>query len=76
MRWIAWVVLVLVVLTVVGCQWAKFTESHDGPRAAVTKGSPAATDGKFRYVPVGTGTWVDAAGKTHTECVYVRVEAK
>ena len=79
MRRIAWVVAVLVVLAVLattGCQWAKFTESHDGPRAAVTKGSPAATDGKFRYVPVGTGTWVDAAGKTHTECVYVRVEAK
>jgi len=76
MRWIAWVVLVLVVLTVVGCQWAKFTESHDGPRAAVTKGGPTATNGKYRYVPVGTGTWVDAAGKTHTERVYVRVEAK
>ena len=76
MRWIGWVVLALAVLTAGGCPWAKFSEFHDGPRAAVTKGSPAATDGRYRYVPVGTGTWVDAAGKTRTECVYVRVDGK
>ena len=72
--WVAVVMAVLVVLALAGCQWAKFSEWHDGPRAAVTKGQPAATDGKYRFVPVGTGRWVDAAGKEHVEPVYVRVE--
>ena len=76
MRWIVRVVLVLVVLTVVGCQWARFSESHDGPRAAVTKGSPAATDGKYRYVQIGTGRWIDADGKERVQPVFVRVDAK
>ena len=75
MRWIAWVVLVLVVLTVVGCQWAKFSEAWNGPQAGVCKGEPA-MDGRFRYVPVGTGQWLDADGKEHTETVYARVKAK
>ena len=72
MRWIAWTVLVLVVLTVVGCQWAKFSEAWNGPQAAVSKGTPE-KDGRFRYVPVGTGRWVDAAGKEYTATVYARV---
>ena len=75
MRWIAWVVLVLVVLTMVGCQWAKFSEAWNGPQAGVSKAAPA-TDGRFRYVPVGTGRWVDADGREHTETVYARVRAK
>ena len=72
MRRIAWVVLVLLVLTVVGCQWAKFSEAWNGPQAGVSKSAPA-MDGRFRYVPVGTGQWVDAAGKEHTGTVYARV---
>ena len=72
MRRIAWVVLVLVVLTVVGCQWAKFSEAWKGPQAGVSKDTPA-TDARVRYVPVGTGRWVDAAGREHTGTVYARV---
>jgi len=75
MRWIAWVVLVLVVLTMVGCQWAKFSEAWNGPQAGASKAT-LATDGRFRYVPVGTGRWRDADGKEHTETVYARVKAK
>jgi len=75
MRWIAWVVVVLLVLTVVGCQWAKFSEAWDGPQAGVSKAAPA-TDGRFRYMPVGAGRWVDADGAEHTETVYARVKIK
>ena len=75
MRWIAWVVVVLLVLTVVGCQWAKFSEAWDGPQAGVSKAAPA-TDGRFRYMPVGTGRWVGVDGAEHTETVYARIQAK
>jgi len=75
MRWIAWIVLVLAVLAVAGCQWAKFSEAWDGPQAGVSKAAPA-TDGRFRYVPVGAGRWVDADGKEHTQTVYARVKVK
>ena len=75
MRRIAWVVLTLLVLTVVGCQWAKFSEAWNGPQAGVSKATPAA-DGSCRYVPVGTGRWTDAAGREHTGTVYARVGPK
>jgi hypothetical protein len=72
-RWIAGVVLAsaLAMLAFAGCQWAKFTESHEGPQAAVTKGQAPAADG-CRYVQIGTGRWVDTAGREHVEPVYVR----
>ncbi len=73
MRWIAWVVVVLLVLTVVGCQWAKFSEAWNGPQSVAIKAAPA-TDGGFRYVPVGTGRWRDSDGKEHAETVYARVK--
>ncbi len=72
---IALVLVSLLMLTAIGCQWARFSEAWEGPQAGVTKNAPA-TDGRFRYVPIGTGQWVDAAGKEHVGMVYARVDGK
>jgi len=68
-KWIAFVLLPI--LAMAGCQWAKFEEVWSGPKASASKS--VATDGNFQYVPIGTGRWVDDAGKMHTQMVYVRV---
>ena len=71
--------LLEVVATVCGCQWAKFEEAWKGPATKADCPPSAGVGfqvGRMEFIPIGDGEWKDEKGGVHKETVYVLREKR